>query len=127
MTPLMLLSVAERGEIDAEVVRVGGMGDPVPILLAIDGSAISGCASRVIAKQLGQKLFEPVRLFGEGRWSRTAEGRWALDTFRVDNFQELEKKEGLAEALAKLRAIPGLEWGDGIVDEFLKLRHGEER
>ncbi len=120
-------SVSERGEIDGEVVRVGGMGDPVPIMLATDaGFALSGCyARRVIAKQLGQKLFEPVRLFGEGRWSRTAEGRWVLNSFRVDSFQELES-EGLADALTKLRGIPGLEWDDDIVDDLLKLRHGED-
>jgi hypothetical protein len=120
-------TVAERGEIDGEVVRVGGMGDPVPIMLATDsGTALSGCyAKRPIAKQLGLKLFEPVRLFGEGRWSRTAEGRWILNAFRIDSFQELES-EGLADALTKLRAIPGLEWGDNIIDEFLNLRHGED-
>ncbi|MGH7058812.1 MAG: hypothetical protein ACREFH_00375 [Stellaceae bacterium] len=120
-------SIAERGEIDGEVIRVGGMGDPVPIILATDsGRALSGCyARRQVAKQLGQKLFEPVRLFGEGRWSRTAAGRWVLDSFRVDHFQELDS-EGLADALTKLRAIPGIEWGDDIVDELLTLRHGED-
>jgi hypothetical protein len=76
-----------------------------------------------VAKQLASKLFEPVRLFGEGRWSRTPEGRWVLNYFRVDHFQELES-EGLADALTKLRAIPGIEWGDDIIDELLSLRHG---
>jgi hypothetical protein len=46
-----------------------------------------------------------------------------LNWFRVDAFQELES-EGLGDALTKLRAIPGLEWGDNVVDEFLSLRHG---
>lgn len=120
-------AVTERGEIDGEVRRVGGMGDPVPIMLATEnGIALSGCyARKAVAKQLGQKLFEPVRLFGEGRWSRTAEGRWLLNYFRVDHFQELES-EGLVDALTKLRAIPGIEWGENIVDEFLTLRHGED-
>lgn len=122
-----LPSVSERGELDGEVMRVGGMSDPVPLMLATDsGTALSGCyARRPIAKQLAQKLFEPVRLFGEGRWLRTAEGRWVLNSFYVENFQALES-EGFADALGKLRAIPGLEWGDNIVDEFLTLRHGEE-
>ncbi|MCI0466016.1 MAG: hypothetical protein L0Y57_03280 [Beijerinckiaceae bacterium] len=119
-------TVSERGEIDGEVVRVGGISDPVPIMLTTDsGTTLSGCyAGRPIAKQLAQKLFEPVRLFGEGRWSRTAEGRWLLNYFRIDHFQGLAS-EGLADALTKLRAIPGIEWGDKIVDELLSLRHGE--
>jgi hypothetical protein len=116
-------SVAERGEIDGEVLRVGGIGDPVPIMLATEsGSTLSGCwARRPIAKLLGGKLFEPVRLYGEGRWSRTADGRWLLNTFRIDSFEEIEK-ESLSEALAKLRAVPGLDWSDNIVDELLSLR-----
>jgi hypothetical protein len=120
-------SISEHGELDGEVVRVGGIGDPVPIMLATDsGTALSGChARRPIAKLLGQKLFEPVRLFGEGRWSRTADGRWVLDWFRVDSFVELES-EGLGDALTKLRAIPGIDWSDNVVDEFLSLRHGED-
>lgn len=119
-------TVFERGELDGRVMRVGGMGDPVPLMLATDsGAALSGCyAWRAIAKQLGQKLFDPVRLFGEGRWSRTTEGIWVLNWFRVDSFEELES-EGLADALTKLRAVPGLDWGENIADEFLGLRYGE--
>ncbi len=119
-------TVSERAELDGVVMRVGGMGDPVPLMLATDsGAALSGCyARRPIAKQLGQKLFEPVRLFGEGRWSRTADGIWALNWFRVDSFEELES-EGLADVLTKLRAVPGLDWGENVVEEFLRLRHGE--
>lgn len=47
-----------------------------------------------------------------------------LNWFRIDSFQPLEN-EGFPEALTKLRAVPGLDWGDDIVDEFLRLRYGE--
>jgi hypothetical protein len=119
-------AVSERGEIDGEVLRVGGAADPVPILLATEtGTVLSGCwAKRSIAKPLALRLFEPVRLFGEGKWARTTEGRWVLNWFRIDSFQPLES-EGLADALTKLRAVPGLDWGENIVDEFLKLRYGD--
>jgi hypothetical protein len=117
--------VSERGEIDGEVLRVGGAADPVPVLLATEaGTVLSGCwAKRTIAKSLALRLFEPVRLFGEAKWARTADGRWVLNWFRIDSFQPLEN-EGLADALKKLRAVPGLDWGENIVDEFLKLRYG---
>jgi hypothetical protein len=121
-------AVSERGEIDGEVLRVGGADDPVPVLLATEaGAVLSGCyARRTIAKPLALRLFEPVRLFGEGKWARTAEGRWVLNSFRIDSFQPLEN-EGFADALTRLRAVPGLDWGENIVDEFLKLRYGQER
>lgn len=119
------MTVAERGEIDGEVVRVGGMGDPVPILLSVEGRAVSGCwARRAIAKPLAQRLFDPMRLFGEGRWSRSPIGEWSLASFRIDGFKELDDQP-LSDAVNKLRAVPGLDWGEGLIGELLTLRHGE--
>lgn len=119
------MSVAERGEIDGEVQRIGGMGDPVPVLLSTEGRTLSGCwAKRDIAKPLALRLFEPVRLFGEGRWTRSPTGGWTLASFRIDAFQELDS-DSLSNTLNKLRAIPGLELGDNIIDELLISRHGE--
>jgi hypothetical protein len=118
-------TIEEYGEIDGEVIRIGGTGDPVPILLSSDAGTLSGCwARRSVAKPLANHLFEPVRLFGSGRWFRDPEGQWFLGRFNVDRFQVLEE-ETLSAALTKLRAIPGLEWSDDALDEVLKLRHGD--
>lgn len=119
------MSVLERGEIDGEVQRIGGTGDPVPVLLSTEGRTLSGCwAKRVIAKPLALRLFEPVRLFGEGRWTRSPTGTWALTWFRIESFKELDD-DTLSDTLNKLRAIPGLEFGDDIIDELLISRHGD--
>jgi hypothetical protein len=120
------MTVSERAEIDGEVVRVGGVGDPVPVLLSTEGQTVSGCwAKRSVAKPLAQRLFEPVRLFGEGRWTRSPVGDWTLAAFRIDSFKELED-EPLSETVNKLRAVPGLAFGDNIVEELLAERHGDE-
>jgi hypothetical protein len=119
------MSVSERGEVDGEVIRVGGAGDPVPVLLTTEGRTLSGCwAKREIAKPLGAKLFEPIRLFGEGRWTRSPTGNWTLGWFRIDHFQELESGS-LSDTINRLRATPGLDLSDNIVDELLISRHGE--
>jgi len=119
------LTVSERGEIDGEVVRVGGIGDPVPVLLSTEGHTVSGCwARRAVAKPLAQRLFEPVRLFGEGRWERSPLGEWSLSSFRIDSFSELEA-EPLSETVNKLRAIP-VDWGRDPIGDFLAMRHGDE-
>jgi hypothetical protein len=119
------MSVSERGEVDGEIARVGGVGDPVPVLLVTEGRTLSGCwAKREIAKPLGTHLFEPIRLFGEGRWTRSPNGNWTLGWFRIDSFQELEEGS-LSDTVNKLRAIPGLSLSDNIVDELLISRHGE--
>ncbi len=119
------MAVSERGEIDGEVVRVGGMGDPVPVLLSTEGHTVSGCwARRAIAKSLALRLFEPVRLFGEGRWVRTPGGQWSLDRFRIDNFTKLDN-EPLSETVNKMRGIAGLAFGDNVIAELLAERHGD--
>jgi hypothetical protein len=118
------ISVTERGEIDGEVQRVGGLSNPVPVLLTTEGHTLSGCwARREIAKSLGARLFEPIRVFGEGRWTRSPMGNWTLAAFRIDSFQELEQIS-LSDTVARLRATPGLDLGDNIVGELLIVRHG---
>jgi hypothetical protein len=119
------MSVSERGEIDGEIQRVGGLGNPVPVLLTTEGRTLSGCwAKRDIAKPLGSRLFEPIRLFGEGRWTRSPTGNWTLAWFRIDSFQELDSST-LSDTVNKLRAIPGLDLGENIIDDLLISRHGE--
>jgi hypothetical protein len=117
-------SVEQQAAIDGEVIQIGGSNKIVPILLQSEGQELSGCwAPRAVAKRLAARLFEPVRLFGRGRWTRDSEGKWALDHFTVDSFQEL-RDEPLSKTIAGLRAIAA-GWKDDSVDELLTLRHGE--
>jgi hypothetical protein len=117
--------VEQRGEVDGEVARVGGTGDPVPVLLQTVDGTLSGCyARRSIAKQLGQHLFEPVRLFGIGYWTRTPAGKWVLNRFSVEQFETLEA-EPLAAEILRLRALD-FDWGPDAIAELLKLRHGDD-
>jgi hypothetical protein len=118
-------SVRQQATIDGEVIRIGGSQKNVPIILQSEDQELSGCwAPRAIAKRLAVKLFEPVRLFGRGRWTRDSGGKWALDHFTVDNFQEL-RDEPLSKTIAGLRKIAG-RWENSSVDELLTLRHGPE-
>ncbi len=116
-------AVTQQGSIDGEVVRVGGINKMVPIMLQAEGKTIPNCwATREIAKQLGSHLFEPVRLFGTGRWERTVNGTWNLDAFRVDRFDSLND-EPLSSVLTSLRALGG-DWGDAALEDLDELRHG---
>jgi hypothetical protein len=118
--------VSQRGSIDGEVVRVGGFQNVVPILLRCDGEELPGCwAKKSLAKALAHKLFEPVRLFGTGRWNRNEEGKWKLDIFRVENFVPL-RDVSLSEALTEIRTIEG-DWGPDSFSELAIMRDGAER
>jgi hypothetical protein len=116
-------SVRQRGTIDGVVMRVGGIDETVPVLLESEGQQIAGCnTTRQIAKELAHRLFEPVRLVGNGRWSRDAEGVWTLADFRIEGFEVLQDAQ-LSTALKKLRAI-GAEWGSDAYEELAAIRHG---
>lgn len=118
-------SVQQQGKIDGEVIRIGGSKDIVPILLEIEGREISGChAKRVIAKELAKNLFEPVRLYGEGRWDRDDEGEWNLANFIVDRFDVLEEST-LSKTVIALRGLRG-EWGKDALHGILASRHSNE-
>jgi hypothetical protein len=122
---LKLTSVHQQGEIDGEVIRVGGPEEIVPILLASEGETIVGCrAKRSIAKELAKNLFEPVRLYGEGRWERDIEGRWNLVSFSVDRFDVL-KESSLSKTILALRGLKG-EWKENSLQELLESRHNEK-
>ncbi|CCV04480.1 conserved hypothetical protein [Mesorhizobium metallidurans STM 2683] len=116
-------SIRQQGSIDGLVTGIRGKDDTIHITIQSEGQQISGCeTNRTIAKQLGAKLFEPVRLFGRGRWSRDADGEWALQYFKIESFEALQDVS-LTNALAALREIPA-EWGDDAYSELEKLRHG---
>jgi hypothetical protein len=102
-----IAGVLQQGKLQGKLQRVGGPSDWVPIQLEVeDGErAVSGCqARRVTAKEMGVYLFEPIRVFGRGRWSRSREGRWSLDKFYIDSFEPLDRTP-LIEVVAGLRSI----------------------
>lgn len=116
-------SIRQQGSIDGIVTGVRGRDDTIHITIQSEGRQISGCeASRTIAKQLGAKLFEPVRLFGRGKWSRDADGVWTLLYFKIENFEAL-RDETLTDALIDLRSIP-TEWGDDAYSLLDMIRQG---
>lgn len=119
-------AIRQHGSIDGEVLRVGGPQKYVPVLLQSEDQQIAGCwAERSIAKELARNLFEPVRLFGRGRWNRNADGIWSLDQFIIQSFEPL-RNEPLSDALNRLRAIP-VAWGDDAYHDLQVIRHGPEK
>jgi hypothetical protein len=119
-------SVQQQGEVNGEVIRIGGSKEIVPIILEVEGREISGChARRSIAKELAKNLFEPVCLYGEGRWNRDAEGEWNLSYFMVDRFDVLQENS-LSQAVIALRGLKG-EWGENSLNELLESRHYKDK
>ncbi len=119
-------AVRQYGSIDGIVVRIGGKDQTVPVTLESENEQITGCyTTRQIAKELGHKLFEPVRLLGRGRWTRDNDGRWALLDFKIESFESLNEAP-LSEALTSLRSIKA-EWGPEALSELPAIRHGRSK
>ena len=72
------------------------------------------------ARRLGKHLFEPVRVFGIGRWLREEDGTWELKSFKVRDFQVL-RDESLREVVEGLHAVEGSDWR-GMDDPLAALR-----
>jgi hypothetical protein len=117
--------IQQVGEIDGEVIRIGGSKEMVHITLSSEGNETSGInTKRSIAKELGKHLFEQVRLFGNGRWERDIDGVWNLIGFTVDRFEVLEEIP-LSQTVLALRGLKG-EWKKDVISEILESRHSEK-
>lgn len=117
-------SVRQQGSIDGQVMRVGGIELQVPVLLQSENEMIVGCsADRHVAKQLAQKLFEYVRLYGMGKWRRDSEGLWSLVEFKIASFEVL-RDAPISTALSKLREVSG-EVDLSAYEELDVIRHGQ--
>ena len=116
-------AIRQQGSLDGIIIGVRGRDETIHITIQAEGQQISGCqTSRTLAKQLGAKLFEPVRLFGKGKWTRDSEGVWSLIDFKIESFEALQDVP-LTKALEELRAIP-TEWNDDSYEELGVIRHG---
>jgi hypothetical protein len=118
----------QQGHLEGMLVKIGGLDETVPVHLLFEGTHYICNASRDLAMELAPYLYRsPIRVFGNGKWYRTAEGKWELHWFDIKSFEPLDDFS-LPEIIAKLRAIPGNDLFrlDDPVGEILKLRISEE-
>ena len=87
-----------------------------------DGETIHICnANRDMAKSLAPYLYGPtLRVQGEGRWERDADGQWSMKRFTVRNFRQLDDAP-LGEVVEKLRDVEGSGW-KAVEDPWTELR-----
>lgn len=120
-------SITQQCAVDGEIIRIGGTGKDVPVVLRSEDELIGNCyTSRTTAKELALHLFEPVRLLGTGRFAREDRGGWKLDYFKIDSFSALSD-EPLSSVITALRAIPGGNWKEDALEQLRILRHGDEQ
>lgn len=105
---ITLPAFRESTTLQGQIVRIGGRDETAHAALQ-DGDTYHGHIQmkRALARQLAPYLYGPsVRLYGNGKFERQANGVWAMLDFRVDRFEVLEERP-LHEALAAIRSVAG--------------------
>lgn len=103
--------VKEAGQLEGIVISVGGKDNTKHIRMIGHDKEEYKLTTRSLdlAKDLGNNLFSPVRVTGQGTWYRNEDGQWELDGFIVQSCEPLEDTS-LIEAVAGLRDISGDDW-----------------
>ncbi|MFP4146568.1 MAG: hypothetical protein ACLFSI_02515 [Halorhodospira sp.] len=115
------------GCIEGVVIRVGGQGDPTPVHIR-EYDRVRNCkAPRAMARELVQLFDSFVRVYGAGKWFRSAEGYWYVKDFMISNYERLDEAP-LSKVCRRLTEIEGNGWReiDDIPRVVRELRHGEE-
>jgi hypothetical protein len=99
--------VRQPSTFDGALIRIGGVGDFTPIQMQnLDGEVFSGFnAPRTLAKEMAQRLFEPIRVAGIGNWDRSSAGEWKLSNMLIQSYEPLDN-DPLEEVFRKLKAAP---------------------
>lgn len=100
----------QEGSLDGILISVGGADQTVHLQLQNGDIKYTGIdTNRETARRLARHMYEPVRIFGTGRWFRDEEGNWLLRKFRVDSFTVLAPDD-LKDAVEQMRRIEGSGW-----------------
>jgi hypothetical protein len=117
----------EYSSLDGTVIRLGGRGDTVPVLIQDSEGSEYLCQSSVeLSKQLALHYRgSTVRVHGGGKWVREEDGRWLLQQFDIDQFEVIDDSP-LMNVVEKLRAVQGSDWSDDTAPgDILSLRMEE--
>ena len=120
--PVTFGAFNQTGVLDGVLIRIGGRDDTVPAHLR-DGETIHLCnATREMARRLAVHLYgPPLRVHGNGRWERDADGGWVMKRFNITSFDVLDDAP-LGEVAQRLRDVEGSGWKE-IEDPTAELRH----
>lgn len=96
---------SQPGQLQGIPISVGGKTTLVNVNLE-DGQNVYYCeATREVALQIAPLLFyQPLRVFGTGKYFRNVDGEWEMRGFRISHFEKLDHGS-LAESVERLRAI----------------------
>ena len=117
---------SQEGALDGILISVSGADQTVHLQLQNGDIKYTGIdTNRDVARRLAKHMYDPVRIFGVGRWFRDNDGNWLLKRFRVDRYDVLAQDD-LKTAVKKMREVGGNAWGEieSPLDALRALRDG---
>jgi len=125
--PIEWPSINQASEIYGIPVWVGGRADLANVDLLDHDRKWKCVAERAKAIAIAHHLYSAtVRVYGRGRWRKTAEGSWDLERFVIDDF-DVMKTTNIEQTIADLRKVKA-RW-KSLVDPLATLhaiRTGED-
>jgi hypothetical protein len=117
--------VSQHTILDGRIIRMGGKGKVVPVLLETDGGYESHCeATREMARELREYYDGPLMRFsGNGKWHRGPDG-WVLNNLLISFYEVLDDR-GLIEVVSDLRQMPNARWAERDIWSELRDLRGE--
>lgn len=125
--PIEYPAFSEAARLEGTLVSLGGRDDTKHAQLDNGGDVITRIQTKdtELLQRLRSYLFgPPIRLIGQGRFQRTAEGEWVMKSFQIHEFEPLEAAS-FEETVAKLRSVPGGIKVTADVLSDLKTERGE--
>jgi hypothetical protein len=122
--PQAITGIQQSGSLDGRLISIGGKSELVPLQLETPEKIVTHIyAKRALAKEISKLLFEPIRLLGQGRWSRDEDGEWNMDRFTVHGFEPLDA-DNLISVVSSLKAVKA-DWPNDPLAALDALRHGD--
>lgn len=106
--PMTFPPFREDTSIDGQLVAIGGRGNTAYATLQ-DGEIyhVGVTMPRALARDLAKLLYgPPVRMHGNGRFERQADGAWKMADFRVERYDVLDDRP-VREVLEQVRGLAG--------------------
>lgn len=111
------LRVRDAANFVGELYHISGTQGDVKVRISTDTYGVVYCTTtRDIAKELGDFLFENVKVSGRGVWSRTVSGDWDISDFLITDFKPINK-ESLRTSIDKIRRLD-IEWPEDTLGEI---------
>jgi hypothetical protein len=121
----------EESTLEGIIIRIGGKDETIHVHIQNEQNTYPCVTNRSKARELKEFLLEfdkPVRVFGKGKWIRSASGAWDLDEFRITGHEPLNGQD-LDQVFARMREIPGSDWDkmNDPLSELDRIRRGSSK